>query len=92
MVTNIITPNDIHLFNPHAGEGVVKVRSKYDNYYKDRVWDWGCGQVTKDPLGDCSWSSDLNHWIQDLTFMCPRNKFITGETYCAVKQLHGEEI
>ena len=38
----------------------LRGRNKDDNYYKDRVWDWGCCQVTKDPLGDCSWSSGLN--------------------------------
>ncbi|XP_064390783.1 millepora cytotoxin-1-like isoform X2 [Halichondria panicea] len=60
------------------GEGLIQVKSKYDGYYGDRVWDWKCHKVAPSPLIDCSWSPYINNWKQDITYMCPKNKFMAG--------------
>ncbi len=66
------------LCNECIGEGLFHVRSKYDQYYHDRVWDWKCHKVAASPLTDCSWSPYINNWKQPITYMCPKNKFMTG--------------
>ncbi len=60
------------------------MKSKYDGYYRDRVWDWKCQKVVPSPLIDCSWSPDINNWKQDITYMCPKNKFMAGELYIII--------
>ncbi len=60
------------------------MKSKYDGYYGDRVWDWKCHKVAPSPLIDCSWSPYINNWKQDITYMCPKNKFMAGELHTMI--------
>ena len=59
-------------------QGLFRVASQYDDYTRDRQWQWECRNVAKISLIGCGWTYWVNDFDQPFLFRCPANNILTG--------------
>ncbi|XP_059159174.1 dermatopontin-like [Physella acuta] len=63
-------------FKCPLGQAISYVSSVHNNHYEDRRWEFHCRSVGS--TGACEDSGYVNEFDQQLTYVCPLNKAITG--------------
>ncbi|XP_025094526.1 hemagglutinin/amebocyte aggregation factor-like [Pomacea canaliculata] len=66
-------------FSCPRGHSVSAIRSDYNSYYTDRVWDFKCSPIAR--IGkeeSCMWKTPINGFSQQFVFNCPWDGYISG--------------
>ncbi|XP_048865555.1 hemagglutinin/amebocyte aggregation factor-like [Brienomyrus brachyistius] len=66
----------LHFDCPYK-QSISSIHSKHSNYYEDRLWEFQC-QDTFNSNPECSWTSYVNDFDEEFTFVCPNNHIMTG--------------
>ncbi|KAK9975740.1 hypothetical protein ABG768_020976 [Culter alburnus] len=64
-------------FKCPPGQSISSITSTHNNFYEDRLWDFGCKETFIQST-DCFLSHYVNNFDQDFTFECPLHYVITG--------------
>lgn len=59
-------------------QAVQRIRSMYNNYFKDRRWRLDCGTVTNTLYSYCAWTDYLNRFDEPLNYNCPTDQVLIG--------------
>ncbi|KAL1257200.1 hypothetical protein QQF64_012745, partial [Cirrhinus molitorella] len=64
-------------FNCPEGQSISSITSEHNNYYEDRIWNFGC-QDTNCKTSQRLWTEYVNDFDQVLLFECPVQHVISG--------------